>query len=94
MSHSSARTLAAETLRLLVMHHFRFRDLGLGRASLHAVTTHISALVHDMLRTLADQQSTDEAVWRIAGRTASQALAYRPPAHALHLLAGGTWELG
>jgi len=83
-----------ETLRLLVLHHFAFRDLGLGRASLHAIKTHISALVHDMLRALADQQVVDETIWRIAGRTLSQALSYRPPAHAFHLVAGGTWELG
>lgn len=91
---ASAEASHDEMLRLLVLHHFSFRDLGLGRASLHAIKTHISALVHDMLRALADQQEVDEAVWRIAGRTASQALSYRPPSHALHLIAGGTWELG
>jgi len=83
-----------ETLRLLVLHHFAFRDLGLGHASLHAVRMHISSLVHDMLGVLADHQAENAGVWRIVGRTVSQALAYRAPDHALHLIAGGTWELG
>ena len=83
-----------ETLRLLVLHRFDFEDLGIGKADMRTAKASIAALVHEMAQALAAEQEDMPTLWRIGGRAAAQALQYRPPSHAFHLLLGGTWELG
>ncbi len=83
-----------EALRLLVLHRFDFEDLEIGRTDLRTAKATIAALVHEMAQALAAEQDDMPTLWRIGGRAAAQALHYRPPSHAFHLLLGGTWELG
>ncbi|MFO0678452.1 MAG: patatin-like phospholipase family protein [Polyangiaceae bacterium] len=81
-------------VRRLVAHGFAFHDLGVGRANELTVRSRIAEVIGGIATSLAAKQPDDRLLWRSLARVAVQSLEYRPPKHAFHVLAGGSWELG
>ncbi len=81
-------------LARLAAYRFDFRDLGVGRATAEAATRRLAARIGAMSRSLAAAQPEGATLYRSVARYLNHTLIWQPPAHALHLLAGGTWELG
>ena len=85
---------AAYFLARLGAYRFDFKDLGVGKASAEVATRRLAARLAGIARALAAAQPRRATVYRSVARYLSHGLVWQPPTHALHLVAGGTWEVG
>jgi predicted acylesterase/phospholipase RssA len=81
-------------LARLAAYRFDFKDLGAGRASAEGVTRRLAARIGAMSRALAAAQPERSTLYRSVARYLTHGLIWTPPSHALHLLAGSSWEFG
>jgi hypothetical protein len=72
----------------LATHGFRFRDMGIPKDRAHEANRYVAERVGVLVRALANQQERGvyRAIFPVAGRIASQALAYVPPYATWHVL--------
>ncbi|MFO0749257.1 MAG: patatin-like phospholipase family protein [Myxococcota bacterium] len=80
-------------LRRLTAHRFDFHDLGIGRADATRARRRLASVIGEISDALAAAQPEDRLLWHEGARLLAQSIAYRPPAHALHILAGATLDL-
>jgi predicted acylesterase/phospholipase RssA len=83
-------------LRRLATHGFRFRDMGIPRERSGEAKRYVAQRIGMLVRALADQQKSGvyRAIFPIAGRLLSQAMAYVPPYATWHLMMGRGLEGG
>jgi predicted acylesterase/phospholipase RssA len=73
---------------------FAWHDLDLGPATADEARLRLAARIQTMTRALAAAQPSSSTLYRSAARLLGHGIIWTPPDHALHALAGNTWELG
>jgi|GEM_PF-1236021 len=73
---------------------FDYKDLGVGKADAKRARRRLAYRITRVTRALAAAQPTSSLLYLSGARLLGHEIAYSPPAHALHVLGGSTWELG